>query len=83
MPRLTTPIPAPATATQFDLHQLSLHDDVQRVGITVVLLNDDGQVVRTVHRVFTYADLGVTAAMTLVQLRNAAVVAMKTQREIN
>jgi hypothetical protein len=83
MTKLTTPIPAPATATNFDVTQLSLHDNVQRVGITIALNNDAGVTVRTVHRVFAYADLGVTGGMTLVQLRNAAIAAMKTQREIN
>lgn len=83
MPRLTTPIPSSATATQFDLLQLALDDNVQRVGITVALVNDSGQVLRTVYRVFPYVDLGVTATMTLGTLRQVATAALRTARDIN
>ena len=83
MPRLTTPIPAHATATQFSVQQISLHDDVQSVGITVALISDDDSVLRTVHRVFSYADLGVVPQMTIVGLRNAALVALRASQDIN
>ena len=83
MPRLTTPIPASAAATQFDLRQIALHDDVQRIGIGVALLNDAGQVLRHIHRVFTYEEIGVAPAMTLAQLRTAALQALRALADIN